>query len=500
MTKAIEKVVIVGGGTAGWMTALSLAKYANISPLNITLVQAQDIETIGVGEATIPNFVEFNRNLGIHEAELLRQTNATFKLGIQFQDWKEKNHSFFHPFSDYGLNINNVDFHHYVLSALHHGLDVKLSDFCLSTQLANKEKFYIANELQNPLEDFGYAYHFDAGLYATLLKRNATAQGVAHKIATIEDVKCRVDGFIDHLVAQNGEMISGDLFIDCSGFRGELIEKVLETGYERWDHWLLCDKAVAVHSESECSLKPFTKSTAKANGWQWSIPLQNRMGNGYLYASQWESDQDAQAQLLASLTGSALTTPRVIPFTPGRRKQIWNKNCFAVGLSTGFIEPLESTSISLIQSAIAKLLSFFPDSSFDDALINHVNRLHNLEVERVRDFIILHYKLSQRTDSEFWRHCQTMSIPTSLEDKIALFKASSSIEQRECESFEMASWLSMYFGFDVKPKRFDPRANLMPLDALKHNLGMIKSHINQTCNQAPSHDQFVSSFLSNRKA
>lgn len=498
MTNAIEKVVIVGGGTAGWMTALSLIKYAHISPMDITLVQSDEIETVGVGEATIPNFVQFNHNLGIDEATLLRETNATFKLGIKFQDWSRIGHAFFHPFADYGVKVNNTDFHHYVLRAKQEGIKADLHEFCLATQLAHAGKFGINTNPQNQLEDYGYAYHFDAGLYASLLKNMAIKQGVGHKVATIEAVQCRIDGFIGHVVTTAGEVIEGDLFIDCTGFRGQLIEQTLLTGYEKWDHWLLCDKAIAVQSEVTSAPTPYTTSTAEHNGWRWSIPLQNRMGNGYLYASQWQSEESATEQILARLDGKPITSPRLIPFTPGRRKKIWNKNCFAIGLSSGFIEPLESTSISLIQSAIAKLLTFFPDKSFDDALITQVNRLHNTEVERVRDFIILHYKLTHRDDSEFWRYCYAMPIPDSLQEKIELYRASAIVDQRESESFEQASWLSMFFGFDVMPKRFDPRANQVPIASLTHNFEQMRRYIDQRVSSAVAHKNFINTALTGR--
>lgn len=495
MTNAIEKVVIVGGGTAGWMTALSLAKYAQINPMQITLVQSDDIETVGVGEATIPNFVQFNRNLGIDEQTLLSETNATFKLGIKFQDWAQTGHAFFHPFADYGVNMNNADFHHYLLRAKAEGLSPEIGQYSLATQLAHVGKFSIIDEPQNVLDDYGYAYHFDAGLYATLLKKIAIKQGVKHKTATIEAVQCRVDGFIQHLVTNHGEVIEGDLFIDCTGFRGRLIEQTLQTGYETWEQWLLCDKAIAVQSEIIGEPNPYTTSTAEHNGWRWSIPLQNRMGNGYLYASQWQSDESATAQLLDCLDGAAITSPRKIPFTPGRRKKIWNKNCFAIGLSSGFIEPLESTSISLIQSAIAKLLTYFPDKSFDSVLADQVNRLHNTEVERVRDFIILHYKLSRRSESEFWRYCANMAIPDTLHEKIELYRATAMVDQRECESFEQSSWLSMFFGFDVHPKRFDPRVKQMPLNALIHNLQQMHGYIERRMVKIPTHSDYISSVL-----
>lgn len=489
---AINSVVILGGGTAGWMTAISLAKYAQTQPLKITLIQSNEIETIGVGEATLPNIVDFNYQLGIDEKEFIEQTEASFKLGIEFKDWYKPAHAFFHPFADYGMKVKGVDFHHFYHKAKQQGLDAELADFCLSTQLASKGKFYIPQKIDNDLEDFGYAYHFDAGLYAEFLKKKSIVMGVQHLIATVEKVTTDAEsGFIQSLTLNSGEVIESDLFIDCSGFTGRLIEQTLEVGYEHWNEWLLCDRAVAVHSQGYDQVTPFTVSKAKSAGWQWRIPLQHRVGNGYIYSSQHISDEDAKQSLLDDLDGDAITEPRVIKFHPGRRNKIWHKNCFAIGLSSGFIEPLESTSISLIQSAISKLLTFFPDKSFHQADIDEVNRLHNLEVERVRDFIILHYKLTKRDDSDFWLKCQSMDIPESLRHKIALYQSRGHINQQECESFEQSSWLSMFAGFCMTPDRVDPRTMHVNDTALLSDLRKIKQFIEEVANKAPTHREFI---------
>lgn len=493
MSEAIKKIVIVGGGTAGWMSAASLAKYADGKELNITLIESSTIGTVGVGEATIPNIVDFNRNLGINEIELIKATQASFKLGIQFEDWANIDTQFFHPFADYGVQINNIDFHHYINKVKNSGKEVDIEDYCFPAALANHGKFAQPHpNPPTPLADYQYAYHFDAGLYANFLADFSLKLGVNRVDAFVKQVnKNDNDGFIQSVTLDNGEVIEGDLFIDCSGFKGLLIQEALDTGYDDWSHWLICDKALAVQTKLSGEPTPYTRSIAKSNGWQWRIPLQHRMGNGYIYSSKFESDEAAEQVLLSSIEGKGINKVRKFSFKAGRRKQVWNKNCVAVGLSSGFLEPLESTSISLIQSVISKLLNFFPDKSFNQFDIDEVNRLHNSEVEHVRDFLILHYKLSQRTDSKFWQHCQTMEIPETLHHKMKLFESRGHIIERENESFEPASWLTMYNAFDVTPKRYDPRVDNMPLDIIEKNLQQMKQSIEQAALQANSHQMFI---------
>ncbi|WP_394200170.1 tryptophan halogenase family protein [Shewanella waksmanii] len=493
MATPIKQVVIVGGGTAGWMSAASLIKYAQGKNLNITLIESTDIGTVGVGEATIPSIVQFNHQIGLDELNFIKATQATFKLGIQFEQWTTHKDAFFHPFSDYGLAVNNIPFHHYLNKLRHANIETELSDYSFSTVLAQENRFAQPHANPNtPLADYSYAYHFDAGLYANLLKQHATSQGVHHIDAKIEQVNCStVTGFIESVTLTDGSQIKADLFVDCTGFKGILIEETLNTGYEDWSEWLLCDKAIAVQSQLVDSPAPYTRAIAHANGWQWRIPLQHRMGNGYIYASQFEQDDVAMDNMLTNITGDPSNQPKHFQFKPGRRKQIWNKNCFAIGLSSGFLEPIESTSISLIQSAITKLLEFFPDSDFNQHDISEVNRLHNAELEHIRDFIILHYKLSNRQDSEFWRYCQSMAIPETLAHKIALFESRGHIVLHEKESFEAASWLTMYNGFGVQPKRYDPRADAIDNEVLLQNLKQMQRSIRQAASQASSHQDFI---------
>lgn len=493
MAAAIKKIIIVGGGTAGWMAAASLAKYSQDKNLTICLIESSQLGTVGVGEATIPNIVQFNRNLGIDERELIKATQATFKLGIQFEDWYRPGTRFFHPFADYGLKIDQVEFHQYINRMKTHGYQQDIEDYCFAVTLAKKGNFAQPHaNPPTPLADYSYAYHFDASLYARYLQQFSVNLGVEHIDAKINQVNLQPDsGFIQSLTLHDGRQISGELFIDCSGFQGLLIEQALHTGYEDWSQWLFCDSAIAVQTERTGVIEPFTRSIAREAGWQWNIPLQHRRGNGYIYSSHFQEDTQAQQTLMANVSGKALNEPRKLTFTPGRRKQIWHKNCFALGLASGFLEPLESTSISLIQTAIAKLLSFFPDSGFNPADIAEVNRLHNREMENIRDFLILHYKLSQRSDSEFWRQCQAMPVPDSLAHKIALYESRGHIVMCDNESFQPASWLSLYYGFERSASRYDPRADKVALSVIEQKLSQMRNSIEAAAKQSISHQQFI---------
>ena len=493
MASPIKNVVIVGGGTAGWMAAASLAKFAQGKDLSVCLIESSQIATVGVGEATVPNIVTFNRNLGIDEQELIRATQATFKLGIQFEDWYKPGTRFFHPFADYGLNIDQVEFHQYINRLSAHGKSHNIEDYCFASVLAKKGNFAQPHpNPPSPLADYAYAYHFDASLYAQYLQQFSSKLGVQHIDAKISHANVhQANGFIRSVSLQDGREVSGDLFIDCSGFQGLLIEQTLNTGYEDWSQWLFCDSAVTAQTQRNEVLNPFTRSIARKAGWQWQIPLQHRTGNGYIYSSRFQSDEDAQQLFLAHLEGQLVNEPRKLQFTPGRRKQIWHKNCFALGLASGFLEPLESTSISLIQTAIAKLLSFFPDSEFAAADIAEVNRLHNREMENIRDFLILHYKLSQRCDSEFWRACQAMPVPDSLAHKIALYDSRGHIALYDNESFQTASWLSMYFGFNRQTRRYDPRADRVDLQVLEQKLAQMRANLDGIASQTMGHQQFI---------
>ena len=493
MNQSVKHLVIVGGGTAGWMAAASMQKFTALSEFKITLIESADIPTVGVGEATIPNIVNFNRNLGIDELDFIRKTQATFKLGIQFEDWIKQGKHFFHPFSDYGVAVDGVPFHQYLNRLKKEGEQVELSDYSVCCALASQNKFaQPISPPPNPLADYAYAYHLDAGLYANYLKELAVGRGVNHVLGNVTQVDVDHDnGFITGIALDNGQKIEGDFFIDCSGFKGLLIEQALNTGYESWDQWLLTDTAIAIQTNSVGEPRPYTRCIARTAGWQWNIPLQHRTGNGYVFASQFEDVSTAQDRLSSAIEGETITDFKTIRFKPGRRKQIWNKNCFALGLASGFLEPLESTSISLIQTALAKLQTFFPQQGINQACIDEVNRLHNEELERIRDFLILHYKLNQREDSEFWQVCRDMPVPDGLAHKIAMFENNGHIVEYAHESFEPASWLTMFNGFGVASETVDIRAQQVPLEKLKAYTAQMREAINQAANASVTHQAFI---------
>ena len=493
MNQAIQKIVIVGGGTAGWMAAAALSKYLKGKPIDITLIESDDIGTVGVGEATVPAIRLFNQQLEIKETEFIKATQATFKLGIEFKDWYKKQHSFFHPFADYGMPINGETFYQCWLALQKQGYSANLEEFCLATQMAAEGRFALPDlESSSKLTFYNYAFHFDASLYAKFLRGYAENLGVQRVEGLLESVNTDSGtGFIKSLALKSGLVIDGELFLDCSGFKGLLIEGVLKTGYENWSHWLPCDSAVAMQTENAEDPAPFTQSTALDAGWQWKIPLQHRAGNGYVYSSKYMSDDRAIATLTQGVSGRVLTKPRVIKFTTGVRKKFWNKNCVALGLASGFLEPLESTSISLIQSGIEKLLHFFPDKSFKTELMDEANRLNLLEYERIRDFIILHYKASTRVDSPFWQYVNTMSIPESLSAKLAAFKEDGRLISYAQETFQDASWVSMYNGFNIVPNKSALKLGQSDLQGLTKMLEKMRSAIAVGVTYSPRHGDFL---------
>ncbi len=490
---AVRKIVIAGGGTAGWMAAISLARLNLGQPLQITLLESSQIGTVGVGEATIPGIVHFNHKVGLDEQTFIKATQASFKLGIEFENWYQPGSRFFHPFADFGLPVDGVAFHHYLNRLAASGEAVNFEDYSFACVLSRQGKFAQPHpQPPSPLADYNYAYHFDAGLYAAHLKLHALAAGVTHLDGEISEVQLRADnGFIEALQLKDGRRLDADLFIDCTGFRSLLLGQALGVGYQSWQHWLLCDGAFAVQTSSSGPILPYTRSIAMDAGWQWRIPLQHRMGNGHIFSSAFCSDEAARQTLLDTVDGEPLMEPRKISFTPGRRDKIWHKNCFALGLASGFLEPLESTSISLVQTALAKLEAFFPLHGFADCDIAEVNRLHNLELEQIRDFLILHYKLTDRRDTEFWRYCADMSIPDTLAHKIELYRHRGHVAIYDQESFKHSSWLAMYNGFRVQPQQFDPRAGAVPLDVLQHKLAQMRQSMTQAASQATTHQEFI---------
>jgi tryptophan 7-halogenase len=493
MQKSIQTIVIVGGGTAGWMTAAALAAITK-DRCSIKLVESDDIGIVGVGEATIPMIQRFNRVLGIDENEFVRETQGSFKLGIEFVNWGKLGSRYTHGFGRMGQDLWTVAFDQYWQKMQGLGKAKPLEAYSITRMAAKANKFMLPREDlgASPLADIAYAYHFDASLYAKFLRRYSEARGVVRTEGKVVSVQQHPDnGFVSGVTLESQQSITGDLFIDCSGFRGLLIEQALNTGYENWSHWLPCDRALAVPCESVQALTPYTRSTAHSAGWQWRIPLQHRTGNGHVYCSQHISDEQAAQTLLAHLDGKPLADPRPIKFVTGMRKQGWNKNVVAVGLASGFLEPLESTSIHLIQTAIQRLIDFFPDQGFNPIDIAEYNRQSRFEIEKIRDFIILHYHLNQRTDSEFWRACANMAIPDSLAQKIALYQAHGRLVRVDNELFTEVGWLQVFEGQGLEARGYHPLVDLQPEAEIAQYLDSVSQVIEQCVKVMPDHRAYI---------
>ncbi|HEX5343731.1 MAG TPA: tryptophan halogenase family protein [Duganella sp.] len=491
--ETIKQVVIAGGGSAGWMTAAALARVLG-DQVAVTLIESDDIGTVGVGESTIPMIKLFNQVLGIDEDEFMRATQATFKLAIEFEDWGRIGDRYMHGFGIFGQDLATLPFYQYWLRMQQAGKAPPLENYSINRMAARAGKFMRADRSHgnSPLADIVHAFHFDAGLYARYLRQYAEARGVRRIEGKIADVLTRCsDGHVDALRMENGDLIGGELFIDCSGFRGLLIEEALHTGFEDWSHWLPCDRAWAVPCELGGGLLPYTRASARPAGWQWRIGLQHRTGNGHVYSSQFMSDDEARALLLDSLDGRPLAEPRMLRFTAGKRKQVWNKNVVAVGLSSGFLEPLESTSIHMIQSTIARLITFFPDKGFSAPDIAEFNRQCAFEIERIRDFIILHYHATERDDTPFWNYVRTMAIPGTLREKMDLWRTRGRIVRIDNELFAEVGWLQVLEGQRVPAAGHHPLAGLMPEQEIADYLGDIASVIGKCVDQMPTHAAFI---------
>jgi tryptophan halogenase len=487
----IRSILIVGGGTAGWMAAAALARLLPKGQAIVRLIESEEIGTIGVGEATVPLMQIFNGMLGIDEPDFVRATQGSFKLGIEFRDWGEIGNVHFHGFGDYGEFIDGIAPHHYWMKLRNLGDPTPLSAYSLPTALAAKQRF-APPAAHGGEAQYKYAYHFDAGLYARFLRSYAERLGVERIEGKIVDVSQDGEtGFVDSVKTADGRDFAADLFIDCSGFGGLLIEKALNAGYEDWSRWLPCDRAVAAPCEPGGPMSPYTTSTAREAGWQWRIPLQHRTGNGYVYSSQFIADQDAADALVRSLQGKPMADPRVLRFTGGHRRKFWDKNVVALGLASGFLEPLESTSIMLIQTGIARLIEMFPSRSFDPILADEYNRMCAREYEKVRDFIILHYCLTRRTDSELWRYVANMDLPDTLRAKMEIFLARGIVPLEGDESFHEPSWVSIFFGQNWLPRRHDPMVDRVDTERLKAGMRRRREAIAQMAERMPLHSDFI---------
>ena len=493
----IRQVVIVGGGTAGWMTAAALSKVLQ-GRYAITLVESDEIGTVGVGEATIPAIKQFNRVLEIDEDEFVRETQGSFKLGIEFVNWGRQGHRYIHGFGILGQELWTTDFHQYWLKMRQLGKSPDLEAYSITQRACRANKFMRPDlsRPQSPLSQIVYAFHFDAGLYARYLSNYSQARGVQRVEGKIEQVHLRQEpgpreGFVRSVQLADGRQIEGDLFLDCSGFRGLLIEQALHTGYEDWTHWLPCDRAVAVPCESVQPLTPYTRSTAHKAGWQWRIPLQHRIGNGHVFCSQYISEDEATNVLLSNLDGRPMADPRTLRFATGKRNKAWNRNVVAVGLSGGFLEPLESTSIHLIQTAVARLITFFPDQGFSQADIDEYNAQIDFEFTRIRDFIILHYHLNERTDSPFWTRCREMEVPESLKRRMALYRQRGRIFREGSELFTEVGWLQVLNGQGLMPEAYNPLVDLYPEKDIEAFLNDIRSVIDRCVDVMPDHLAFI---------
>ncbi len=493
MAEPVRHVVIVGGGTAGWMAAAALARLTRNNLATVTLVESEEIGTVGVGEATIPPIVNFNQQLGIDENEFVRATQGTFKLGIEFNDWTRLGHRYLHPFGTFGFDMESIRFHQFWLKAHLAGEDNDIDVYNLCAMAGRLKRFTRpATDPAAVLSSLKYAYQFDASLYARFLRNYAERRGVLRREGKIVDVTLRAeDGFVESVTLADGSRIAGELFIDCSGFRGLLIEEALKTGYEDWTHWLPCDRAVAVPTVNAEEPAPLTHSTARGAGWQWRIPLQHRTGNGYVYSSKHIGDDEARATLMDNLHGAPLAEPRLLRFATGRRRKFWNRNVVALGLSSGFIEPLESTSIHLIQTGISKLLSLFPRADFDPVQSEEYNRLSIRQIEQIRDFVIFHYKATERNDTPFWDQCRTMAIPETLQRKIDLFRAGGRVFRYEDDLFSETSWTAVMLGQNIIPRSYDPVVDSLDEEAIRGNLQRLRELVARTAQAMPTQSAYI---------
>ncbi|HEU5133545.1 MAG TPA: tryptophan halogenase family protein [Steroidobacteraceae bacterium] len=488
--QTVKKVVIAGGGTSGWCAAAALSKQMG-TLLDITLIESEEIGTVGVGEATFPTVRTFHKIIDIDEREFLRVTRGSIKLGISYENWARIGDRYIHSFGVIGKSTWLADFHHLWVAAKAAGFGDELGDYCFEHQAARAHKFFTSPESQ-----INYAYHFDATLYARFLRTRSEAMGVRRvegKIGSV--VQNSASGDIEALVMESGQRIEGDLFIDCTGFRGLLIEQTLKAGYEDWTRWLRNDSALAVQTNYPLdNIPPYTRAIAQHSGWQWKIPLQHRQGTGIVYSSAYTTDEEVRKLLLGNLEGDIRVEPRLLKFKSGRRRSTWVKNCIALGLSAGFVEPLESTSIHLVQSGITRLLRLFPISGCGESLARQYNQETQLENERVRDFIVLHYKATERDDTPYWRDCRDMEIPDTLTNRLELYRESALVIPDAADVFRVDSWLQVLTGQRVEPRSHHHIAHLMDKERLRTMLSTVRRSIGAAVEKLPTHKQFLDSY------
>jgi tryptophan halogenase len=492
----LRQIVIVGGGAAGWMTAAALSRLLRPEDVSLTLVESDEIGIIGVGEATIPDMLQFNLFLGIVEAELMRATHATFKLGIEFVDWSRPGSRYFHPFGFHGVDIDGVDFHQYWLHCRAHGHEHPIGDYCLTELVARQGKFAFPDLRVPgaPASYLRYAYHFDAALYAAFLRRYAEARGVKR----VEGKVCEVlrhpeSGDLTGVRLANGPTVTGDFFFDCSGFRSLLLDKTLGVPWVDWRHWLPCDAALAVACRHDGPPRPYTRSTARQAGWQWKIPTQHRTGNGHIWCTEFMSEDEATTALTGSLDGEIMGTPRLIRFATGHRQRFWDRNCVAIGLSAGFLEPLESTSLYLIRQGISRFIALFPDASLPPIMRDEYNRWMQKDFEQVRDLLVFHYYANGR-EEPFWRHCRAMTIPETLRRRLALFAEGGRFLRNEGELFPNASWVAVMLGQGVQPRAIDPLIASRPTSEFEPKLDKLRRAMNEYTDTLPSHADVLSKY------
>lgn len=494
----IKDVVIVGGGTAGWMTASAFARHLP-QECNITLIESEQIAKVGVGEATIPVIREFNAALDIDEKEFMRRTNATFKLGIRFENWARKGDAYNHAFGFFGHPIQGIPFHHFWLKLNRSDENASIHDFNVPAVASDLDRYAHRQYSEQQLDSrYFYAFQFDAHLYAAYLSEWAQARGVVRREGIINEVATdNENGFIESVTLDNGEKVKGDLFIDCSGFRGLLINQALGVDFLDWSHWLPCNRAWAVSSaypSSRSVIPPYTRARALTAGWQWRIPLQHRTGDGNVFSNDFISEDEARAQLLENIEGEAISEPRLLKFTTGKRRKLWHKNCVAIGLSGGFLEPLESTSIALIQGAIMLLLKHFPDESFEEIQEKEFNRRMQEKYEECRNFLVLHYHATQRNDTEFWNYCRTMSVPDELRHRLDLFRKTGFVSFNKSDLFLEHNWLAVLFGQRVVPEAYDERVDKFPEAEIRAVLEKMRSDIHGAVSAMPMHNETLEKY------